>query len=591
MPLESDAVVAIDALPAATRAKLAPELGEILAAGDEAPVPVIVMMADQVDLERLNAELAAAGIERRARAARVIPVLKERARETQAELMNEINGWRAARAVSEVKSLWMVNALLVSGTPEVVVGIAARPEVARIFVDQPISTEQVFEEPQALGSGTSGADPLSPGQAEPGLRVVAAPALWGRGFTGAGILVMNLDTGVDGQHPSLGPRWLGNVPGVLPTDAWFDHPIQQACPTPCDYDTHGTLTLSVVTSLNSVTADTVGVSFGSKWIAGAVVGASTGDVLAGFEWAVDPPGGSRGPADVLSLSIQDGSVGLAGDCGPNGTYWQVVDAFEAIGGAVTWAAGNEGPGPQTINYPKNRLTTPVNMFTVGNISPHSPSFPIHSTSSRGPSRCDGVTPKPEVVAPGTTIRVATPGGGYGTFSGTSLAGPHAAGVCALLMEAFPGVTGSEIKLALLATARDLGVAGDDNTYGMGLIDAGAAFDLLWSTTAIGDGPAAPPTGVTLSEATPNPFHPRTSLAIGLEAKARITVRVYNLKGQVVASLAESEERARGRHELVWDGRTAAGERAPSGVYFFRLEAQKGDSSPARTWLRKAVLVD
>jgi bacillopeptidase F len=562
----------------------------VLAAGDSEPVPVIVMMSDQVDLERLNAELTAAGIERRERPARVIPVLKERAERSQAPLVVEIGRWQAAGAVARVRSLWMVNALLVSGRPEVVVAMAERSDVARVDFDQPIGVEQVFADSSDRPAGNGG-NPFSPGQAEPGLRVVAAPALWGRGFTGASILVMNLDSGVDGQHPSLGPRWLGNTPGVLPSDAWFD-PVQQACSTPCDYDFHGTLTLSVVTGLDSATADTVGVSFGSKWIAGAVVGGSTGNVLAGFEWAAEAPGGSRGPADVLSLSIQDPSVGLPGDCGPNGIYWQVVDAFEAIGGAVTWAAGNEGPGPQTINYPKNRITTPVNMFTVGNISPHVPSFPIHSTSSRGPSRCDGLTPKPECVAPGTTIRVATPGGGYGTFTGTSLAGPHAAGVCALLMEAFPSVSGSEIKLALLATARDLGVAGDDNTYGMGLIDAGAAFDLLAATTAAGDPSQAPSSArITLSEATPNPFHPETRLAIGLPGASRITVRVYNLKGQVVASLAESAERAAGRHELVWDGKTVAGERAPSGVYFFRLEVRSGESGPARTWLRKAVLVD
>jgi len=295
---------------------------------------------------------------------------------------------------------------------------------------------------------------------------------------------------------------------------------------------------------------------------------------------------------VMSLSIQDPSVNQAGDCGPNGTYWAAVDGFEALGGAVVWAAGNEGPGAMTINRPKNRISTPVNMFTVGNISPHVPTFPIHTTSSRGPSNCDGATPKPEVVAPGTTIRVATPGGSYGTFSGTSLAAPHAAGVIALLMQAFPGVTGTEIKLALLATARDLGVPGDDNTYGMGLIDAARAFNLLQNTLAIDDhGSQAPTAAVTLSEAHPNPFQPATSLRIGLPAAARVTVRVYNLRGQAVASLLESEARSAGSHEIVWDGRTAAGERAPSGVYFFRLTTDTGDAGQVGTWFRKVVLVD
>ena len=569
------------------RAKLAPDLAERLAAHPSDPIDVIVMMEEQADLERLDAELAAARTERGARAGHVIPILKELAGRTQAPLRAELDRGRSEGHVLAVKALWMVNALLVRAMPEAVLAMASRSDVARLDLDRRIESDR------ALPEGLEGAAAKSvvPGQAEPGLRVVAAPALWGRGFTGAGILVMNLDSGVDGNHPSMADRWLGNDPEVLDSDAWFDHPINQSCPTPCDYDFHGTLTLSVVTGLETATADTVGAAFGSKWIAGAVVGTTTGHVLSAFEWAVDPPGGTRPPADVMNLSIQDPSVGFAGDCGPNGTYWAVVDAFETIGGAVVWAAGNEGPNPMTINHPKNRITTPVNMFTVGNISPHSQLFPIHSTSSRGPSICDAVTPKPEAVAPGTSIRVATPGGGYGTFSGTSLAAPHVAGMIALLMEAFPGVTGTEIKFALLATARDLGPVGDDNAYGMGLINAGAAYELLQATAAVSDPEAAPSAGVFLSETSPNPAHARTALRIGLPAAAEVTLRVYNLRGQVVATLLESEARGAGRHEMTWDGRTSSGERAPSGVYFFRLDTREHDTNQAGTWYRKAVLLD
>jgi subtilisin family serine protease len=577
------------AASSASSEKIAPELAATLAANPATPAHAIVMMREQADLEGLTAEMTAAGVERKARPAQVIPVLKDVARASQAPLLAELRVRQAAGTVERVHPLWMVNAILVTATPAVIAQIAERDDVEKIFLDGPIDTDRAFAD--------GGSAAASPGAAEPGLRVTGAPSLWGRGFTGTGILVMNLDTGVDGVHPSMAGRWLGNDAGVLATDAWLDNPAFQSCPVvPCDYDMHGTLTLSILTGLEAATNDTVGVSFGSKWIAGAVVGASTGDVLNGFEWAADAPGGTRPPADVISLSIQDPSVGQAGDCGPNGTYWQVVDAFEAIGGAIVWAAGNNGPAAQTINFPKNRITTPVNMCTIGNISPHTPTFPIHSTSSRGPSLCDGLTPKPELVAPGTTIRVATPGGSYGTFTGTSLAAPHAAGVIALLMQAFPQVSGTEIKLALLATARDLGTPGDDNTYGMGLVDANAAFNLLQSSTAVGDGDAAgdagaPPSRVFLSETHPSPFQASTSLELGLPAPARVTLRVYNLRGEVVASLMESAERPAGRTEVAWDGRNASGERAPRGVYFFRLETRVAGSERAVTWLRKAVLID
>ena len=56
-----------------------------------------------------------------------------------------------------------------------------------------------------------------------------------------------------------------------------------------------------------------------------------------------------------------------------------------------------------------------------------------------------------------------------------MACPHIVGAIGLLKQAFPTLTGKQIKLALYNTARDLGTAGEDNTYGKGLIDVYAAF--------------------------------------------------------------------------------------------------------------------
>ena len=59
-----------------------------------------------------------------------------------------------------------------------------------------------------------------------------------------------------------------------------------------------------------------------------------------------------------------------------------------------------------------------------------------------------------------------------------MASPHVSGVVMLLKEAFPYLSGQEILLAIYNTANDLGEVGEDNTFGMGMIDAFAAFNFL-----------------------------------------------------------------------------------------------------------------
>jgi PKD repeat protein len=86
--------------------------------------------------------------------------------------------------------------------------------------------------------------------------------------------------------------------------------------------------------------------------------------------------------------------------------------------------------------------------------------------------------KPEVSAPGTNVRSAVNGNGYSSFTGTSMASPHVAGAILLLKEAFPTLTGTEIKLALYFSADDLGATGEDNLYGMGIINLEAAYNYL-----------------------------------------------------------------------------------------------------------------
>jgi subtilisin family serine protease len=134
---------------------------------------------------------------------------------------------------------------------------------------------------------------------------------------------------------------------------------------------------------------------------------------------------------------------------------------------------------------------------------------IEPFSSCGPTN-DGRTKPDAVAVDGVSV---TGHGGFGSpFFGTSAAAPHAAGVAALLLDCAPSLTRTQLRDALLNTAVDLGVAGTDNTYGHGRIDALAAMNSI-SCVAGGSPTATPTTGATPSETptltntpTPTPTH-------------------------------------------------------------------------------------
>ncbi|UCC79696.1 MAG: S8 family peptidase, partial [Candidatus Zixiibacteriota bacterium] len=304
---------------------------------------------------------------------------------------------------------------------------------------------------------------------ENGLEAIGAPEMWTLGYTGVGRLVANLDTGVDGYHPALIWRWRGNN-GAPWQECWFDnfHPESNY---PQDTYGHGTHTMGTITGLGETTGDTIGVAHGALWIA-AARGTNTSAAL---QWLADPDGDPNTIDDVPD--VVSNSWGFSTAC--LGSFWNEIDNCEAAGIVIVFSAGNRGPGAESVVYPANRNTTPYNTFSVGAVDGHNSNYPIAEWSSRGPSSCDHVSIKPEVVAPGVDIRSSIPGGVYqGGWSGTSMACPHVAGAVALLRQYNPEATPDTIKWALMQSAIDLGNEGEDNTYGHGIINIRAALDFM-----------------------------------------------------------------------------------------------------------------
>lgn len=527
-------------------------------------ITVLVSLSGSQDISSFKSKLIASGLSRAHIHREIVSALRSRSLISQSDLVNHLRERQSLGSEIEYRAFWITNTVSIRASREELEGIARLPEVEAIYPDLPVT----LIEP--LLGGTSGETVGSP---EAGLRAIGAPEAWRGGYTGGGRVVCNFDTGVDGDHLALSRRYRGNN-ATNAGACWFDPGTHTDHPT--DQRGHGTHTMGIICGAEG--EDTVGVAIGAQWIAAGVVDRGGGmettitDLLSAFEWAVDPDGDPETFDDVPDVINNSWGVPLSYHPACDQTFWGAIDNVEACGVVVVFAAGNEGPRAQSLRTPADRATSPTNSFSVGAVDAHNPEYPIAYFSSRGPSGCDGLTVKPEVTAPGYSVRSCFLDGGYVTFSGTSMAAPHVAGAVAILREFKPEATVEEIKTALMVTARDLGPAGEDNSYGWGLIDVPKAMGFLLdpSTVTFGEPTQDFPTSFSLRGNHPNPFNPCTRIVYSLNTPGPVTLEILNLLGEQV-KLLESGHKYPGDYATLWDGSNNGGDRVGSGLYFYRLK--------------------
>ena len=309
------------------------------------------------------------------------------------------------------------------------------------------------------------------------LDAINVRSLWNRGLTGAGALIASFDTGIDGDHPALQAKWRGGSTGAVPGESWY---APHGTEIPTDNIGHGTHVMGIM--VGSTDTDTIGVAPGAQWISAAVIdqgvsfSTTIADFLSAYDWILNPDGDINTTDDVPDVICNSWGIpkGIFADC--DNTFFTAIDNVEAAGIVTVFAAGNEGPTPKSLRLPASRATSPLNTLSVGAVD-HLTRI-IADFSSRGPATCDGVSIKPELVAPGIDIYSSYKDGGYRLMSGTSMATPFVAGLVALMRQYNPEATVDEIKSALLAAATDLGPTGEDNSYGFGLIDASRLLNYL-----------------------------------------------------------------------------------------------------------------
>jgi len=522
------------------------------ASTEDALIGAVIELDDRLDIDALDRSLRNVDASYSERAYTLITRLKAHAKRTQADILRFLESRSGIRSY---EPFWVTNAISLEATPEVLLELSNREDVARLQLDD--SLEPV------VPLGQSPAPSSLPDNAEPGLRVINAHRLWALGFTGRGSIVMNIDTGVDGNHPALRSSWLGNH--VPASQAWYDpvggtvFPIEfSGSPS----EGHGTYTMGVMVGMDPATRDTVGVAPGAEWIAAGDSTISISKQVRWMQWALDPDG-DPGTTEDMPLVVNCSWHRLNRGCKETGLI-DAIRVLEAAGVAVIFAAGNTGPDPGSVMWPGRMNFAETVIFTVGYVDGNDPGLIVGDSSGRGPTPCsgEGDSIKPEVVAPGVDIRSSIHANGYAYFEGTSAAVPHVSGAIALLKEAFPHRSGSYLKELLYETARDLGEPGDDNDYGAGIIDVYEAYvrEKITHTRE------PRPLSFRLYQNYPNPFNPETSITFTLQRASYVRLSVYDLLGRDVTTLV-SDNRSPGEFEAVWDASTV-----PSGVYFYRLIA-------------------
>lgn len=453
--------------------KISAWLAERLAPGRSEPFVVLFDSSQSLHRALASARGAAAP------AQAVYDVLRNRARRMQ----NATRRWLDEAGI-RYRPLYIVNGLALEGDRSLALALAARPEVARIVGDPKVRGIA----PEAARSAGADAGP------EWGILAIRADRVWNEdGRRGEGIVVASADTGVEWTHPALRDRYRGWDGQTVTHDFnWHDAIEDRA--EPLDDHDHGTHTTGTMVG-DDGQGNQIGVAPAARWIAcrnmdHGVGRPSTYLACNQFFLAPYPHGGDpeRDGDPAKAPHIVNNSWGCPPSEGcDEDTLRDSFAALRAAGILSVAAAGNSGPFCATVSDPP---AIHEEAFVAGATDS---SNALALFSSRGPVLADGSGRlKPDVAAPGVNVRSSVRGGGYASFSGTSMASPHTAGAAALLWSARPQLEGL-IRISRCLVSRSANpfvnplwnqtCGGTDrmdrpnNLFGWGLVDAYGAVHL------------------------------------------------------------------------------------------------------------------
>ncbi|MHB8193321.1 MAG: S8 family serine peptidase [Bellilinea sp.] len=463
------------------RAQVDTQVLEALQSGETADY--VIVMAEQADLS------AAYGIsDWEERGWYVYNTLKETAARTQKSTLAQLK-----RQGIRYQSFFAGNEIYVhGGTQQSLNAVIDLAEVGSVRAPLTVQLEPAgarFSRPLGPAQPQAALQTELNGSPTWGLDDTGAPAFWSDyGRTGQGIIVANIDSGVQYDHPALANSYRCINGNLLDPKCWYDATGDTPEIGPHDDLGHGTHTMGTMvgTTVNYYsTTYTIGMAPGATWIACRAFIGRTGynaDILECADWILAPGGDPSNRPHVVNNS-------WGGDV--HDTFYQLsVQAWKAAGMFPVFSAGNDGSV-----YTCSDIGSPADYPESLTVASHDSAGTIALDSSKGPVLYGGdLNIKPNISSPGVDVLSTVPINGWAMLSGTSMAAPHAAGAVALLWSCNPALRGQiDTTFDLLEnSAADspdgaCGVFAPDGnyTYGHGYLDvyqAGAGTCIDWHET-------------------------------------------------------------------------------------------------------------
>ncbi|MDM5201442.1 S8 family serine peptidase [Fictibacillus enclensis] len=477
----------------------------------------------------------------------VVSLLRATADQTQSGVKEYLTKQKKEGNAKNIRSYFIVNAMAVTATKEVMEKVASFPEVDKVLPNeirqiQPVKETDAKPIPTldaakaAKKSEKQKETKADTASVEWNIDRVGAPQVWAMGIDGAGTVVANIDTGVQWDHPALKEKYRGYIAAdgsVNHEYNWFDATAGRAAPY--DDDNHGTHTMG--TMVGSKGNNQIGVAPGAKWIAVKAftpAGGTDADLLEAGQWIIAPTDAQGNPHPEKAPDVVNNSWG--GGPGLDDWYRQMVQNWRAAEIFPEFSAGNTtltnpgGPGSvaNPANYPESFATGATDINNK-----------LASFSLRGPSPYGGIM-KPEISAPGVNIRSSVPGGNYeGGWNGTSMAGPHVSAAVALLRQINASLSVADIEKILKETSVPLTdndyPESPNNGYGHGLLNVFDAVSSIISGlgkvkgTVLKEGvdSEAP----TYTHEAPQETYARMDLPLTITAKDNISISSVTLQYQ------------------------------------------------------------